>query len=210
LGRGEISQKTFLKIVSMVFISEALPNPVGKDTEGEFVELFNSSDKEVSLASWSLKDAGGKSYLFKNESITARGFLWLPYSKTKISLNNDGETISLFDGSGELVDSLSYQDSLGEGTSLIKSNLPENYLKTNRPTPGEQNVFLKSENGESFLDGNKAIAENLSSGEIVPQPLSSSQVLDGSLSGEVMGVGIFSVFVLTFIFWYAYRKIQSV
>lgn len=92
----------------MVFIKELLPNPAGKDTAGEWLALFNDGNKAVSLHGWSLKDAGGKKFTIGAESLPPNQELKLPYSLTRINLNNDGDTVTLYDAQGAPVDEVSY------------------------------------------------------------------------------------------------------
>jgi len=78
----------------MVLIKEFFPNPAGKDTEGEWIKLFNNGDAGVDLAGWQIKDASGKAFIFSagadaNNIISAGGTLTLDYKITKISINNN-------------------------------------------------------------------------------------------------------------------------
>jgi hypothetical protein len=101
-------------------ISEFLPNPVGKDAEGEWLKLLNNEEKEINLSGWRLKDASGKTYTFGNQKISAGESLILDYKTTKISLNNDGETLFLFDAGGNLIDKIEYIGSAPEGKIFTK------------------------------------------------------------------------------------------
>ncbi|MCL5017062.1 MAG: lamin tail domain-containing protein [Patescibacteria group bacterium] len=97
-----------------MIIQEFLPNPVGADNAGEYIKIFNDGDKAVNLAGWKISDASNKSFSLSG-TIQPGGNLSLPYSQTKISLNNNGETISLFDAKGALVDKLGYSGVATEG-----------------------------------------------------------------------------------------------
>ena len=92
----------------MVFIKELLPNPAGKDTAGEWFALFNDGSETVSLHGWSAKDAGGKKFTFGTDSLPPNQELKLPYLLTRINLNNDGDTLALYNAQGAPVDELSY------------------------------------------------------------------------------------------------------
>lgn len=96
----------------MVYFKEALPNPVGRDTEGEWIKLINTGDAAAELAGWSITDAGGKVFFLgalKNPTVLPGEELTLPYSVTRVSLNNDGDTLTLKTESGEAVDTLTYE-----------------------------------------------------------------------------------------------------
>lgn len=92
----------------MVIIKEALPNPSGKDTAGEWIGIFNDGEASVNLSGWSLKDTSGKKFIFGNQTVLPNQELKLPYSATRINLNNDGDTITLYDAEGQKIDELSY------------------------------------------------------------------------------------------------------
>ena len=92
----------------MVFIKEVLPNPAGKDTAGEWIGIFNDGESLVNLSGWSLKDTSGKKFIFGNETILPNQELKLPYSLTRINLNNDGNTVTLWSAAGEKADEIIY------------------------------------------------------------------------------------------------------
>ena len=112
-----------------MIIQEFLPNPAGSDKDGEYIKLFNDG-AAVSLNGWSVKNLSGKTYKLEG-SLGAGENLILPYSKTKIALNNSGETIFLYNNYGNLVDSLGYTGSTGvrvgqvikKGFNITKDNL---------------------------------------------------------------------------------------
>jgi len=133
-----------------MIISEFLPNPVGKDTDAEFIELFNDSGKGINLIGWRIKDASGKVFVFKNQKITAGEYLALNYKTTKITLNNDAETIFLYDPSGNLVDKVGFSGAAPAGKSFacpvrnaVSNGVRQNNLcvLTSKPTPGKVNIL---------------------------------------------------------------------
>ena len=101
-------------------IKEFLPNPVGNDQEGEYIKVLNDSDSAVNLSGWQIKDAAGKIFRLNNK-LAAGQELILPYSQTKISLNNSGEQLFLYDAAGKLVDELSYSGQAGEGQIITRN-----------------------------------------------------------------------------------------
>ncbi|MDP3999462.1 MAG: lamin tail domain-containing protein [bacterium] len=104
-------------------IKEFLPNPVGSDQEGEYIKIFNDSPAAVLLNGWSLKDASGKTFKLIG-SLDSQKELVLPYSQTKIALNNNGEQIFLYNSSGKLIDQLSYTGQASEGQIIVKGQKP--------------------------------------------------------------------------------------
>ncbi|MBT9171304.1 MAG: hypothetical protein DDT18_01678 [Actinobacteria bacterium] len=103
-----------------MIIYEFLPNPVGKDIDGEWIKLFNDADVAVNLDGWQIKDASGKIFSFKQAAINSGEYLTFNYKTTKIFLNNNGETLFLYDASGNLVDKAEYIGNAAEGKSLIR------------------------------------------------------------------------------------------
>lgn len=127
--------------MQLVAISELLPNPTGSDTAGEWIELYNAGDVAQPLAGWTLKDASGKTYMFTDQSVPAHGFLVLPYSTTKISLNNSGDTIFLYDAFGALTDSFPYAQTMKDDVALAR-NTQGAVAATTQPTPGKANIIV--------------------------------------------------------------------
>jgi hypothetical protein len=103
----------------MIYIKELLPNPVGRDTEGEWVKLINIGDAPVNIHGWRLKDASGKTFLLGAVDINPGGEVNLGYSETKIPLNNDGDEITLIDSDGNTVDTLTYTGHISDDEIVI-------------------------------------------------------------------------------------------
>ncbi|MFA5099133.1 MAG: lamin tail domain-containing protein [Candidatus Paceibacterota bacterium] len=138
----------------MVIISEFLPNPAGKDTDGEWVKLFNNSDVAVNLSGWQIKDASGKAFIFSgtNKNIIAgREALILDYKTSKISLNNNGEKIFLYDKNGVLIDKAEYIGTAADGKIYVRAENGKFVVSENQVNIQEKNSDLTSEfiNNES-------------------------------------------------------------
>ena len=100
-------------------IKEFLPNPAGSDKEGEYIKIFNDGDKAVVLNGWQIKDVSGKTYNLSGP-LTSGQELSLPYSQTKIILNNNGEQVFLYDDGGKLIDQLGYSGIAEEGKVIMR------------------------------------------------------------------------------------------
>lgn len=102
-------------------------------SEGEWVELYNSSDSIVNLDDWSLGD-------LRSSVKTLNGFTMLPRQYLSIDfpyavLNNNGDDVRLlFDG--EAVEQFSYV-TCQSNTSWVKANGV--WIETNCPTKGSTN-----------------------------------------------------------------------
>ena len=91
-------------------IHSFLPNPAGKDGDGEWIKIQNDGAAPVPLRGFWIQDVSGKQYALSGD-LPAGAERIVPYSETKISLNNSGETLYLYDASGKLADELSYTGS---------------------------------------------------------------------------------------------------
>lgn len=105
-----------------MIIKEFLPNPVGADKDGEYIKIFNDSDKAVNLAGWKISDASKKEFSLSG-AINSKEELALFSTQTKISLNNNGESISLTDPNGILIDQLAYTGVAEEGKAIAKQEI---------------------------------------------------------------------------------------
>ncbi len=99
-------------------IHSLLPDPEGSDRKLEVVTLENKSSVEVCMDGWSLRDAD-------NHAVDLTGSGTIPPGKTleivrdgsPLSLNNDGDTITLFGPGTAHVDGFGY-DSSKEGVTI--------------------------------------------------------------------------------------------
>lgn len=104
----------------MITIADFLADPSGPDTGAEYITIANSGAAAVSLAGWELRDKSGKSFSLSGYEIPAGKKLRLFSSATKITLNNNGEEVLLFNAEGELVDRLSQGVKAIEGVAFVR------------------------------------------------------------------------------------------
>jgi hypothetical protein len=105
-------------IPSQVVINEVLIRPRydwegtgGVTTADEYIELYNSGSLPVYLKGWWLDDvAGGGSspYDLPGVTISPKGLAVFFRTKTKIVLNDSGDTVRLLAPDGRLIDQISY------------------------------------------------------------------------------------------------------
>ncbi|MBZ9578166.1 lamin tail domain-containing protein [Patescibacteria group bacterium] len=121
-----------------VVFSEILPSPEGPDAENEWIELYNQNDFEVDLSNWTIQDIQGKTKTYTlNTKIPANGYLVLLRPETKITLNNTGDGLNLFNPNGEIVDSItSGKASLGQSYNRTQSG----WAWSTTLTPGAKNI----------------------------------------------------------------------
>jgi hypothetical protein len=183
-----------------MLINELLPNPIGKDTEGEWIELFNNSQGTVNLAGWQIKDASGKTFVFKNQIISAGEYLVLDYKTTKISLNNNTETLFLYDPKGNLIDKAGFTGVAPEGKSLARQN--KQFIFTDQPTPGKVNIFKNSAASPGGSSQNQLTAVTVNN--ISPTPTNTQ--LQINLNHLI--IGIILALVLALLFTIIFQKLS--
>ncbi len=106
-----------------IILSEIMPNPEGTDTDTEWIEIYNTGTTDIDLGNWSLDDEEGGSdpYVFPaNTVIEAQDFLVIYRIDSDIALNNDSDSVQLFDFEGTLLDDVTYEDNAPEGESYAR------------------------------------------------------------------------------------------
>ncbi len=87
-------------------INEVAMNPSGEDSGTDWIELYNSSSREISLIGWQIShtnDDGGWESLPAHDTIAPRGFYVYPYPKRLLNEEN-GAPIQLKNPAGVVVD----------------------------------------------------------------------------------------------------------
>ncbi len=130
---------------SGVVISEFIPNPVGVDSDGEWIELYNQTNSEVNLNGYSITDTEGTThkYSISNATIAAGGFAVFDRETTGITLNNDKESLILTKPEGASCQTDFAKDTVNpkEGNSFAYDFNSKSWKWTTTPTPGSTNVF---------------------------------------------------------------------
>ena len=123
---------------SEIIINEILPNPSGRDSGREFIELYNPGSQDISLANWQVRKKARsgsiKTHHFsENETVKAKEYFILTFN----GLNNDGAEIEIVDDAGEKIDSMNYKNA-PEGLSYNRSAEEQDFYLA-EPTPAEKN-----------------------------------------------------------------------
>ncbi|KPJ71668.1 hypothetical protein AMJ50_00835 [Parcubacteria bacterium DG_74_3] len=165
-----------------VLFNELLPSPLGSDAEEEWIEIFNQNNFEVNLYSWQIVDVVGRTntYIFSEETLIApQSFLVLSRPTTKITLNNSGDGLRLFNPNKELLDEVNYERAFPEQSyNLIDAE----WIWSSVLTPGSANTTdlpasgaeIELEEREFFPDNGShetGVQKNLATiSEQVPKP----------------------------------------
>jgi hypothetical protein len=130
---------------SGVTVTEFLPDPVGDDATGEWIELFYEGDSPAVLCGWSVDDDEGGSKPFRLDEVVLLpgAFHVISRPESKIALNNDKDAVRLIaplpEGGTGMVLTIPYTRApVGESFALREDG---EWVWTPHPTPGEPNVF---------------------------------------------------------------------
>jgi len=96
---------------SGIIFNEILPSPDGPDETEEWIELYNQNNFEVDISEWKIQDIEGSTttYTFSaNTKIGPNKYLVLTRPETKITLNNTGDGLTLFQPDDKIIDKVSY------------------------------------------------------------------------------------------------------
>lgn len=119
-----------------VFINEVLADPAAgtgdangdgivSSLQDEFIELVNTGPFAVSLGGWRLSDSVQARHVFAaGDAIPGYGFTVVfgsTASSGGLSLNNGGDSVSLYDETLALIDQMVYGAEGGQDTSLTRS-----------------------------------------------------------------------------------------
>lgn len=147
LTKKEDGESSFLCTPSAftgVVVSEVLPNPMGEDADGEWIELWNPSAVEKPLCGWSLDDdeRGSAPYRLDHLRLPAGDRLLFSRKDIELSLNNDRDAIRLFaplpmGGSGA-IEIVRYA-AAPEGQSFARRD--DGVWLWTDPTPAAANAF---------------------------------------------------------------------
>jgi P pilus assembly chaperone PapD len=117
--------------------SEIYPNPDAN--QAEWIELYNFGDTELDITNWYIADASSK-HLLSNLKIAPRSYVLI--DNLKITLNNSGDVLKLFNPAGQPVD-------VWEFTTTTKAESLNRTLKNGKytipiysldaATPGKEN-----------------------------------------------------------------------
>lgn len=120
-----------------ILLSETYAHPL--KGEEEWIELFNPNDETVSLHGYFLKDASKNKPFALSDVIGPNQFLIFSKSQTKISLNDDGDTVSLLSPSHGPIAIDIPKMKAGESYALIENE----WCITTQPTSGSFNICIE-------------------------------------------------------------------
>lgn len=168
-----------------ILINEIMPNPSGKDTGKEWIELININNENCNLYGWQIddQDGGSKPYLIYDLNIKGGGgFLLLPSWETKLNLNNSEDEVRLFDPESKIISKITYE-SAEDGQSFAMINEDE-YEWSQMPTPLLPNEFPEEEISAPKKETEKSSKDN-------DKESDNKNIANGTLSDEIYITEIF-------------------
>jgi endonuclease/exonuclease/phosphatase family metal-dependent hydrolase len=108
---------------SALLINEILANEPGSDTAGEFVELVNAGASAIDLAGFTVADSLEVRHVMPAGTTIAAGAA-LVVASGGLGLSNSGDTVTLADASGRVVDRVIYSGGLAsrDGVSMTRAS----------------------------------------------------------------------------------------
>jgi len=160
-GPSNNQEEVIITFTNQIIINEILPNPLGPDSQLEFIELFNQSYSTIDLMGWSVQDNSSRVFvieegLFTLTEISPGGYFVITSQISGIGLNNSGgDQVKLYSPSGNQLDQIEYTASALENKSYARKSNNE-WAWTGEPTPGEVNSFLGNIEpvADFVIDGN--------------------------------------------------------
>ena len=134
-------------ILKTLRLSAFYPNTGGNDLTDEYIEIENTGDQPVVLDGWKIVDAGGTKFTFtKDTQIAAYTFHRLLRPETKISLNNDSDTVTLIAPDGSIIDTQTYEQAKSQFAFARSNNV---WSWTTTITPNEPSVVSENSSAVS-------------------------------------------------------------
>ena len=140
LAFGSQTSQAKMKIIIYprnVFINEFYPNPRGRDSGKEWIEIVNKNNFPVDLSGYKIANGLKKSFCFPTGSLIApQNYLII---QPKIALKNSSSSLSFFYPNNSLLQRIIYP-SVQEGWSVARNDQGKFYF-TAQPTPGTTNLI---------------------------------------------------------------------
>jgi hypothetical protein len=125
------------------------------DSNDEWVELGNFSlDQKVYLDGWKIVDLSGKQFNLSGVVLPEGGYLVFGKLQSKISLNDNGEQLSLIDPLGKIIDEVKIPSHSSKNVSTY-ARWGDNWFFTISVTPGKENIIIQDEATDNLSDVTK-------------------------------------------------------
>jgi len=141
LTPGEINQFPVPKSYSKkIEITELMPNADGVDKDQEWIELSSGDVEDLDLDNWYFLNQSNQEFKLDGGVIKAKKKIKIEIKNSSFSLRNSDGRVDLVDPNGDVVDTVSYQESAKEDSSYNK-NFKGEWSWSIFSTPGAENKF---------------------------------------------------------------------
>jgi len=179
-----------------VVINEFVSDPADEDVE--WIELYNTTNKEINLESWTIEEGSGAKTTLEGVMGSSNENKFFVIEKPKGNLNNKGDIIILRDDYGTLIDQVTYgnwDDGNTENNAPVASdpygvarkfdgqnsfNNDNDFAITATLTKGTSNIITKTEEEQELVDDisaeEKALynySKDIIISEVFPNPFGS-------------------------------------
>lgn len=108
----EVEATEEVELIKTLRFVTLYPNATGSDEEEEYIVIENIGTEAIDLLSWSIEDGSTDQYTFESSlMIVAGATLTLSRPESKLTLNNNGDTLELIAPDGDVVDLVTYGNS---------------------------------------------------------------------------------------------------
>ena len=228
-GFDDEERLSFSLTAKMIVMNELLPNPTGSDSQsgllGEWVELYNNGDTDIDIDGWSISELAdpsgtatenfytivasapsvGEVRTFSGSTVVPTGgFLVILFEAQR--LNNDGDTVTLYDSSLSQMDQHRYvAGEAPEGKSIARIPDGIGIWVDPIPTPGFKNINdsedqcllnqcveinIASANFEEEVDGDESVSIDIEQEEDLLEPIYSENIVSDIDKEEVIKTDI--------------------
>jgi hypothetical protein len=153
-----------------------VPNPTGKDEEGEIVAIKNNSGKKVDIEGWKIATGPGKKMynhpIDDKLSVNPGETKTITREFSKFSLNNKSGKIALVMPDGKTIDEVKYsKEKIAENEAYEKINgewqwIASNTIETSENT-NEETEFVDDPTGEIEIAEEENSGNNDEAGEVL-------------------------------------------
>ncbi|MBT4277326.1 PKD domain-containing protein [Candidatus Falkowbacteria bacterium] len=206
---GDMTTATHLETkFPSILITEVFANEAGRD-ENEFIEIFNPNNEGVNLSNWEIEDNTKKAWKIpSNTIIEAKSYLVFYKEETKLTLNNNYDSLKLIDPVGKIISQVSYENAEEEISYSLDIDKNE-WSWSYEITPEEENQITEFYKFDSYASPDFSSFENfplnISLEEIDNLPLGETVEITGVVIVEPGILGK-QIFYLNGIQIYMYKK----
>jgi len=182
-------------------VSEVLPNPAPPQTDAddEFIELYNSNDKDFDLSGFVIQAGTTTSHKYTfpaGTMISAKKFEAFFSADTGLSLSNSSGQVSLLDPSGNVLSQTDVYGTAKDGYSWVKADGLWQWTTT--PTPSAVNKIaapaVKSSSTNNTASSKKSSSKTPATGGPGPSGSSGGGTPASSLHPAILaGIGSLAV-----------------